>query len=652
MLKKFTFISLIVIINLYPILCLDHLNWDYLKYQDIFFKIKQLESRYYTSKYDCESKGLCPEYFPLCSDLSQFENTRKIPVLKPSTMKKYGPEIELLQVQTIIRHGARTPTRLHKCWEGMSQSWNCDDLVATVQASAHDLYNKTKTLEFSKHYDIRQSENNLNGTCQMGQLLLEGYLQQRINGQLIANAYFPTNSKESLVVGKPLELERNLKLRNNPDFSKEIFVRSSDMQRTTLSAAALITSLIEQVVGENETFDLYQRFPLHMMDMQSDYLFANANAENITEDLRSALHSKEYYDQIVKHQSLYKELALLVKTPHLEDLWPGDIMDCIMTSICTGNSNRLPLGFLQDNLLNRTIHAIEEELATIYSWDNSKLSKSEMARLLHDIRDYLIKAIIDHEIKRDNTEYLRNKCKKLYVDNNSIEYMLGVICDELDSLKIYPEKKTWVPKFILWSGHDTTIIPTMAAIKVWDKKWPPYASSFIIELYRGSQNETLNIDPDIYTDEYHHGNKESYQLDKNLPYFMRLLYNGKVITHNLNGCQYQELCPVPKFFKETNFVNQINNRLVKSASEGLNSTDLSLGNLSQIRQNNSEYKSIPLKTRLSTNFISSPNISVIWFLGGIITATIIFQIAKIIKKLVPFLNRNNSGATVDNYQAL
>ncbi len=38
-------------------------------------------------------------------------------------------------------------------------------------------------------------------------------------------------------------------------------------------------------------------------------------------------------------------------------------------------------------------------------------------------------------------------------------------------------------KFILWSGHDTTLLPILVALKVFDKQnWPGYASRIILEV--------------------------------------------------------------------------------------------------------------------------------------------------------------------------
>jgi len=37
-------------------------------------------------------------------------------------------------------------------------------------------------------------------------------------------------------------------------------------------------------------------------------------------------------------------------------------------------------------------------------------------------------------------------------------------------------------KFLLYSGHDDTLIALLASLEIWDGAWPPYASMFVIEV--------------------------------------------------------------------------------------------------------------------------------------------------------------------------
>lgn len=40
------------------------------------------------------------------------------------------------------------------------------------------------------------------------------------------------------------------------------------------------------------------------------------------------------------------------------------------------------------------------------------------------------------------------------------------------------------PRLALWGSHDTTMTAILVALGAWDRRWPPYSSSIILELYR------------------------------------------------------------------------------------------------------------------------------------------------------------------------
>ncbi|KAJ1611450.1 hypothetical protein OJ253_865 [Cryptosporidium canis] len=586
---------------------------------------------------DCAKRGLCPEYFNFCADPSTFEETRRIPRVSSEGLFN---SLDLIQVQSIIRHGARTPTKYHKCWEGMSQSWNCDELVTTVQAAAFDMRNRTQTLEFSKHYDIRQWENNLNGTCKMGQLILQGYEQHRINGKLLADAYFKEGS--NLVTRSGLKIDSS--------YRDEMYIRSSDMQRTTVSAAALLTSLFEEFLGKEETFRQLQKFPLHTMDIQSDYLFANSNVENISDHLQAALSSKPYFEIVDKHQGLYQELEKRVKTPLLKDLWPGDIMDCIMTTICTGNHNKLPKAFIENNLLNRTISAIEKELSVIYTWKDSILSKSEMSRLLFDIREYIVDVILFTENRNDRLQKVGSLCSKIqdHISPSTPDFVIPLCTKYEHNSSLNSERvRIKVPKFILFSGHDTTIIPTLASLQIWDEHWPPYASTFIIEIYNKPEE---SADWKHYYEYFTNPNEDF--IKRSFPYYIRLLYNGQVITSRLRGCLGEEVCHVASFFKQSRFAQQkyiyskdqdatVGKSNIKIAKNGTSSSGLDHISVELLNENSFN----------DTNYIA-------WFLIGFTTCIVLLYLFKGVRFIVSILsgfNINNSlgnNNSSNNYQAL
>jgi len=89
----------------------------------------------------------------------------------------------------------------------------------------------------------------------------------------------------------------------------------------------------------------------------------------------------------------------------------------------------------------------------------------------------------------------------------------------------YPPSGTSPPKLALFSGHDTTLMPILATMgdKVWSgTEWAPYASMIIIEVYEISKDGEED-------EEFASG------------YGFRLIYNGKVLTTQMDGCS-SEIC--------------------------------------------------------------------------------------------------------------
>lgn len=82
-------------------------------------------------------------------------------------------------------------------------------------------------------------------------------------------------------------------------------------------------------------------------------------------------------------------------------------------------------------------------------------------------------------------------------------------------------------KFVLYSGHDITLTPFLMLLGIFDGKWPPYASTLILELY--SKKEKLKVH-----------------------YFLKIIYNGIDRTKDLKFCRGLDMCKF-KYFEQ--FVN-------------------------------------------------------------------------------------------------
>jgi len=94
---------------------------------------------------------------------------------------------------------------------------------------------------------------------------------------------------------------------------------------------------------------------------------------------------------------------------------------------------------------------------------------------------------------------------------------------------------TLLTKFVLYSGHDSTIEPLAAAIGISNGDWPKYASRLVFELYAPTKEAGLGMKASI-----------------------RVLHDGKDVTQQLSFCKdvisnvAPSVCPLKAFF---DFVN-------------------------------------------------------------------------------------------------
>lgn len=109
-------------------------------------------------------------------------SAREIPLLTPQEQEQID---KLLQVQVVIRHGARTPYMKYSCWKEYNIPWdNCN--VTEVMYTSPSPYESSTNWLFRKKYD--GSPNSLGGSCKTGQLLEAGFEQESANGRMLQKA--------------------------------------------------------------------------------------------------------------------------------------------------------------------------------------------------------------------------------------------------------------------------------------------------------------------------------------------------------------------------------------------------------------------------------------------------------------------------------
>ncbi|CAK4708484.1 unnamed protein product [Aphanomyces euteiches] len=134
--------------------------------------------------------------------------------------------VELVQVQIVVRHGARTPCFADVCWKDYDEEWNCNEREITRPQLGNDIPSVEFTKVFTAGSNIRR------GNCSLGQLIDEGYDQEIANAKHFRDAYV---GRKSGLFGASDAID----LTNSSD----IYLESSDIPRTLQSGQTLQTNL-------------------------------------------------------------------------------------------------------------------------------------------------------------------------------------------------------------------------------------------------------------------------------------------------------------------------------------------------------------------------------------------------------------------------
>ena len=318
-----------------------------------------------------------PKY---CSTPDEME-TRAVPPLGGTSNDGSS---KLIHVTAIIRHGARTPFRGapgYKCWDGFWDNeetgvWNCNlktyvsppaatNEKGQVVDSQGMLVEEEPDFMFEKRYDALtippgdKTLNNLNGTCQLGQLIMRGYDQELRNGLHLRQAYFYDGNNTSDEHAASDSRMRLWDLTSNDDgrqtssttvigdASKPIYeepnlrYRADDEQRTLMSGQVLLRGLFEQellAVGDDETAII----PLHTADFHLDVLGINKHVCPRTIDVRDEAYKSDEYKEWVSSVEVKAVKAFVQDQLGMEEM-PYSMLDCLMTTICTDRTLPEPL---------------------------------------------------------------------------------------------------------------------------------------------------------------------------------------------------------------------------------------------------------------------------------------------------------------------
>jgi hypothetical protein len=298
----------------------------------------------------------------------------------------------------------------------------------------------------------------------------QGQLTQRGYNQHVANGQLLRRHYIDKLRFLPFQLNSSL-----------LWIRSDDVARVLASAEALLMGLYppQSRPVSIETIDL------NTEDFELQDMFAN---DKLCPRLRQIEHQWQQTATYIQH---YNNVTLPLRSQfatalglNVSQVNLGVIFDCMSTHIC--NRKPLPKGLTMD--MYKSLKAdLEWNYAHLYNFP-------------------------------DRITYGKLALGRLYVEI-------------FEALKSVLETSATAFPFVLFSGHDATLMPMTFALGISDNKWTPYASLLLFEVY--SQNDGAN-------------------------YYVRAIYNGQ--EKKLVGC-YDVLCPVHQF------LNTLKSLMLKDESE-------------------------------------------------------------------------------------
>ncbi|KAF8928361.1 Acid phosphatase-like protein 2 [Dissophora ornata] len=358
-------------------------------------------------------------------------------------------------------------------------TWECDaypGYLTFVDTKASQLSNSITTAAVLANQVVTLPQDSpfadylWKGSCNTGQLTPKGADQQRRLGQDLRQIYID-----------------RLKLLPGTFDPTAMHLRSTDVWRTKQSAENLMIGLYgQEAQAQGQPQPVFQ---IHTLPKEIDYMTMNTDRCPRIKEIIDAIKKKsEVLQQISRtHATFQKQVNQIVLGSKQEQNWENQDEDLVVMD-------------LVDTILPRVCH--DMPLQCVGGDDEHQ----ELRCLTKEMADECL--VIEAE---GNAEMWR--------DAKGIHEMLQLGIGSLtrDIQKNFLEAAA---PFLLYSGHDTTLLPLLGMLDSADMRWPPYASNLIFELWSSPSKER----------------------------FVRVLYNGRAVKTKSNWCDL-EWCPLDTVVK-------------------------------------------------------------------------------------------------------
>ncbi|KAK2178824.1 hypothetical protein NP493_527g01024 [Ridgeia piscesae] len=375
-------------------------------------------------------------------------------------------------VHTLIRHGDRN--NLHKMRNGIPPTLSC--MLTEDMTAQHPELKDFLSAMGSQRREPGQTFHNWevfphSSVCATGSLTPRGAVQHVLNGAFFKDVYIEDHN-----------------LIDVAKFKEQVLVRCTNKSRTFQSAAAFL-------------FGLFPSYDLSTLTIeQAD------NNSMCTKDMA--------------HSCYCPELGMYL-----------DKMSCHMQIERLEVMNR-PLAMRIYQHVSETMGVASNSLPTL-----AKLLDMSMVHVCHQlplpgrtdrcIEDWTVFDMNEILIENGATQVKSELFRRV-----AMVKMIPLLQEIAERMATQVRGDTKV-RFVLYSGHDTSIDPLAVALNISDGHWPRYASRIVLELVSYTATKDISVD------------KKDY--------YIRVLYDGKLVTHLVSFCRGKivshelRLCPFELF---------------------------------------------------------------------------------------------------------
>jgi len=351
---------------------------------------------------------------------------KPVPSIPPLNTTK---NLSLLQVEVLFRHGDRTPFSWYstpglygrkQCWPNDTASWTCDVNYLNYPSPNNNVDSLPSTGVLFRK--VYDSGTNVEaGNCDVGQLTQKGFFQEITNGKMLRNYYV---DQLGFLPTSLTEADMNV-----------IHVRSDDEPRTVLSAQGVILGLFPPSNNsQNLIIDIHTRSaPLAVMETNPTLC---PRLGQIHEEAVASPEWVAFWNKVAT--PLAQKISSILGVPFTPDNLE-DFNDCSNGHYCHG----FPL---------------------YPGMDLSLIQAMERVSLFGE-------------------NYLNSYPNVTYNAKRGIGFLINEMYQGLAAKLADPEDAS-VPSILLFSGHDTTIMPWLTAYGLPPSEWVGYASTLLVELYQ------------------------------------------------------------------------------------------------------------------------------------------------------------------------